>query len=102
MARWRVRELAEVKGITTAYRLHLAAGIPLASAQGIWSGKSKRLDLETLDKIAQALGVEPGELISSGKQDSHILTLVNAVVSQAAALTSGVKPALSYHGISVI
>ena len=67
MARWLVREIAERKGFETPYRLALESKLPLSSVQGIWKGTAKRADLETLSKLAVALGVRPGDLIGNGE-----------------------------------
>lgn len=72
MVRWRVRERAEAQGYDTAYRLALAAGLPYTSVKAIWDGRAKRIDLETLGKLAAALSANLGDLFEA---DSDRLTL---------------------------
>lgn len=61
--RLRVRELREAKGWTQA-QLAEAAGIArVPTISDYESGRIQRPDLETLDRIAKALGVDPGFLL---------------------------------------
>ncbi len=64
MSPWRVKEIAEERGIT-AYRLAKDSGITYAAIWNIWNDKTGRADLETLEKIARVLKVQPGELIGT-------------------------------------
>jgi DNA-binding Xre family transcriptional regulator len=69
MARFRVKELAEEQGLTItklhqkALRLSPETTLAYNTVQAIWNNKTKRPDLDTLDAIAKALDVEPGQLI---------------------------------------
>lgn len=65
MARWRVREIAEPER-WSARKLAAASGLAYTTVQGIWSNKSRRADLDTLDAIARVLKVQPGDLIGAG------------------------------------
>lgn len=58
---WRVDELAERKG-WNARRLAEHAGVDIKTARNILTGRATRVDLETIGRIADALGVEPGQL----------------------------------------
>jgi DNA-binding Xre family transcriptional regulator len=58
---WRVDELVERKG-WNARRLAEEAGVDIKTARNILTGKATRVDLETIGRIAEALGVEPGPL----------------------------------------
>jgi DNA-binding Xre family transcriptional regulator len=58
---WRVDELAERKG-WNARRLAEKAGVDIKTARNILTGQATRVDLETIGKLADALGVEPGAL----------------------------------------
>jgi DNA-binding Xre family transcriptional regulator len=58
---WRVNELAEKKG-WNARRLAEAAGVDIKTARNILTGRATRVDLETIGRLADALGVEPGRL----------------------------------------
>ena len=64
MAHWRVREIAQPER-WTARKLALATGLAYNTVWNIWTNKSKRADLETLEKIARVLKVAPGDLIGS-------------------------------------
>jgi transcriptional regulator with XRE-family HTH domain len=57
----RIRPLRLARGFTQA-ELAERAGVREATISELETGKSRRL-LEVLDRIAQALGVEPGELM---------------------------------------
>ena len=58
---WRVDELAERKG-WNARRLAEKAGVDIKTARNILTGRATRVDLETIGRLADALGVEPGSL----------------------------------------
>ncbi len=58
---WRVDELAEKKG-WNARRLAEKAGVDIKTARNILTGRATRVDLETIGRLADALGVEPGSL----------------------------------------
>ncbi len=68
MARLRVREIAEQKGMNIT-DLQLRANritnarLTYATVHALWHNKTKRPDLDTLAAVARALGVEPGDLI---------------------------------------
>jgi DNA-binding Xre family transcriptional regulator len=59
--KWRVDELAERKG-WNARRLAEKAGVDIKTARNILTGHATRVDLETIGRLADALGVEPGSL----------------------------------------
>jgi DNA-binding Xre family transcriptional regulator len=58
---WRVDELAERRG-WNARRLSEKAGVDIKTARNILTGRATRVDLETIGRLADALGVEPGQL----------------------------------------
>lgn len=62
MRRLRVKEVAQARGFTMA-RLQRAADINLKTIQAIWHNPQHDASLNTLDKIAKALGVPVTELI---------------------------------------
>ncbi len=74
MARLRVREIAEQKGMNItdlqlqANRL-ANARLTYATVHALWHNKTKRPDLDTLAAVARALGVAPGELIVADQED---------------------------------
>lgn len=62
MRRLRVKEVAQAKGFTMA-RLQRVADINLKTIQVIWHNPRHDASLNTLDKLAKALGVPVTELI---------------------------------------
>jgi DNA-binding Xre family transcriptional regulator len=68
--KWRVDELAERKG-WNARRLAEKAGVDIKTARNILTGQATRVDLETIGRIAEALGVEPGALWRRAGGASH-------------------------------
>jgi DNA-binding Xre family transcriptional regulator len=58
---WRVDELAERRG-WNARRLAERAGVDVKTARNILTGRATRVDLETIGRLADALGVQPGQL----------------------------------------
>src|SRR5205823_4319328 len=59
--KWRVDELAERKG-WNARRLAEKAGVDIKTARNILTGQATRVDLETIGRLRDALGVEPASL----------------------------------------
>jgi DNA-binding Xre family transcriptional regulator len=64
MAFWRLQELAKPER-WSARKLAAETGLAYTTVWGIWSGTAKRADLETIQKLADALGIHPKELIGS-------------------------------------
>ena len=58
---WRVDELAERRG-WRARELADRASLDVKTVRNILTGRATRVDLRTIIRLAQALGVEPGEL----------------------------------------
>jgi transcriptional regulator with XRE-family HTH domain len=58
----RIREVRQVKGWTQA-ELARRAGIRRATVNRIENARVKAIDLEVLEKLAKALGCDPGYLI---------------------------------------
>ena len=58
---WRVNELAARKG-WGARQLAERAGVDEKTARNILAGRATRVDLETIARLAAALGVPPGPL----------------------------------------
>ncbi|MDQ6636384.1 MAG: helix-turn-helix transcriptional regulator [Candidatus Dormibacteraeota bacterium] len=59
--KWRVDELVERKG-WNARQLAAKARVDVKTARNIITGRATRVDLETIGRLADALGVEPGGL----------------------------------------
>lgn len=65
--KWRLRELAEPKGFT-AYSLAREMKMPYPTIKPIWDNKAKRIDATTLQRLAEFLEVQPGELIGTEEE----------------------------------
>ncbi len=64
MAKLCIKEVAESKGVLQSH-LQIAAAVTPPLLNRYWNNKTSTVDLAELEKIAKALGVEPGELIVS-------------------------------------
>lgn len=71
MIKLRVRELAEQRGYNLG-TFQRAASLPMTTARRVWHSSTegrvqgpplKHVDLELLEKLADFLGVTPGELL---------------------------------------
>jgi len=60
--RWRLKEIAEPER-WNARKIAEATGLAYNTVWGIWTNKSRRADLDTLDVLAKLLKIEPGQLI---------------------------------------
>ena len=60
---WRVRDVAERAGITTAYELWKHAEIHPKTAYRLWNGTATRVDVQTLEKLCVVFQVPVGQLI---------------------------------------
>ncbi|HEX6815424.1 MAG TPA: helix-turn-helix transcriptional regulator [Gemmatimonadaceae bacterium] len=67
MARFRVDELLRARGMSQS-DLARASGVSLFTVHAIANNRTVQVRLDTLEKLARALGVEPGELISSDRK----------------------------------
>lgn len=65
MAHWRLQALAKPER-WTARKLAAATGLAYTTVWGLWSGNAERADLRTLQRLADVLGRQPGELIGGG------------------------------------
>jgi DNA-binding Xre family transcriptional regulator len=67
----RIKEIAQAKGMKQ-YELAEKSGVTPQLLNRYWNNNVQRVDLEELNKIAIALGVEPGDLIvSSSRTDDQ-------------------------------
>jgi DNA-binding Xre family transcriptional regulator len=82
--KWRVDELAERKG-WNARQLAARAGVDIKTARNILTGQATRVDLETIGRLADALGVEPGELWRTGHTRANRWATVAGVAGKATA-----------------
>jgi DNA-binding Xre family transcriptional regulator len=63
MVRLCIRELATERGVNMS-QLQIAAGVSMGLVRRYWYNKADSVALRALEKIAQALGVRVGALIS--------------------------------------
>lgn len=68
--RYRVREIAETRGIQNAYQLMLETKISRSAAKRLWNGWGN-LHVETLKQAADALGVSIKELFVEEKEGNR-------------------------------
>ena len=62
MAKLRVREVAEKKGITTAYQLQQLLGGYATDAYRLWSGNIKTISLANIQLLCTKLKCTPNQL----------------------------------------
>ena len=62
----RLQALRERRGLSQA-ELARRSGVSQATISRIEAGKTRGVDLVTLDRLARALGVSPGSLLASSK-----------------------------------
>jgi DNA-binding Xre family transcriptional regulator len=60
--RLRIKEVAEAQGLNRN-QLQLKSGVTLPLLTRYWNNNTTEVKLEALEKIARALGVQPGDLI---------------------------------------
>jgi DNA-binding Xre family transcriptional regulator len=58
-----IREVAEARGIKTAYQLQKALQISPTGAAKLWKGEFELIGLVTIDKLCRVLKCQPGKLI---------------------------------------
>ena len=63
MIELRVREVAEQKGISNPSSLSKESGIAYANCHKIWNNQQTMIGLDTLDRLCEALGCEPGDIL---------------------------------------
>jgi putative transcriptional regulator len=69
-ARFRLQELIDERGMTQA-ELATTSGVSLSTVNRMCRNATKQASLDTLDRIARALGVAPGALIESTAEPSR-------------------------------
>jgi transcriptional regulator with XRE-family HTH domain len=68
MIRLKVREIAKQKGMSQR-QLFFRSGVDITTLQKIWRNPHTNITIETLGKLARALGVDASELIE-GQADA--------------------------------
>jgi DNA-binding Xre family transcriptional regulator len=64
MVKLQIRQIAEQRGIKTAYGLQMAMNIPPGTAARLWRGDMSMIGLQTVDALCEALECEPGDLLT--------------------------------------
>jgi DNA-binding Xre family transcriptional regulator len=62
MVVFRIRQVAEDRGITTAYQLQKAMGINPGMAARLWKHSGQGITLRTIDALCEALNCKPCDL----------------------------------------
>lgn len=73
---WRVKDVAERRGIMTISQLASTVGVAYDTAADLWHGRARRIDLGTLDRFCESLACEPADLLirlssSINPNDNH-------------------------------
>lgn len=63
----KIREVAESKGIKTAYQLKIKVGLSPSNASNLFNNKMTLISIETLGKLCSALECEPNDLFKISK-----------------------------------
>ena len=63
MFTWKVKEIAEQRGVMSAVQLAERAGIAPGTATALWYGRPTRIDLPTLGRICKALKCTPDQIL---------------------------------------
>jgi putative transcriptional regulator len=58
----KIRQLAESRGLTTAYQLQKNAGLSSSMAARLWRDEVEMIALTTIDALCDVLECEPGDL----------------------------------------
>jgi DNA-binding Xre family transcriptional regulator len=58
-----VKEVAEKKGILNPFVLANETGLNYAICYRLWKSNQQRIDLKTLARLCEVLGVKPGQLL---------------------------------------
>ena len=66
----RIKEVAEAQGLNRN-QLQLKSGVTLPLLTRYWNNTTTEVKLEALEKIARALGVQPGDLIVFDNEDER-------------------------------
>lgn len=65
MIETKIRELAEAKGITTAYQLQKVAGLSPSMAARLFRDEVEMIALRTIESLCRAFECTPGDLFNA-------------------------------------
>lgn len=60
----KIREVAEARGIKTAYQLQKALNVAPSVAAKLWKAEFSQVSLDTLDKLCTVLKCQPNKILS--------------------------------------
>lgn len=80
MMRFKVRELAEVKGITSAAELAREARLGQSTAYALWNNERSDAAYSTLYAVGQVLGLKPDDLVEVVEGTRKIVSAQVAVL----------------------
>jgi DNA-binding Xre family transcriptional regulator len=63
MIKVRIQQVAQARGIQTAYQLQKAMDINPGMASRLWKGEFEMIGLKTLDRLCSVLDCEPNEIL---------------------------------------
>jgi putative transcriptional regulator len=69
----RIGEIARQRGITKITELAERAGLAYNTAHALYTGRTTRIDYDTLDRLCETLSVQPGDLLVHIKADADTL-----------------------------
>lgn len=79
IVKWKVREVAERRGVANASQLAERADINKNTANALWNGASLRVDRETLAKLCAALDCTTGDLLEYNPNEKQTPSLAAAL-----------------------
>lgn len=59
----KIKEVAEARGITTAYQLQKVLDVVPSVAAKLWKAEFKHVSLDTLNKLCKALKCQPDKIL---------------------------------------
>lgn len=70
MIRWTVQQAAKRVGINTPTEFTARVRLSAGTATSLWHGRSSRVDLDTLQRVCEALQCTPNDLLGYGAEAS--------------------------------
>ena len=71
MFKWKVKEVAQEKGIASAIQLADLADVAPGTATALWYGRPTRIDLPTLNRVCKALKCAPWDVLVYTPEDKR-------------------------------
>ena len=74
MLKVKIKEVAQSRGLKTAYQLQKVVDLVPSVASRLWKNDFKQISIETLDKLCTALDAEAGDFFvrANNKNESKI------------------------------